>query len=65
MSQWLTCFRPGTLSFVTYYLLKNPNVMRKLVDEIDEVIGDEKPQYEHLSRLPYLTGMRHHASLAA
>lgn len=46
----------GTLSFLTYYLLKHPNVMRKLRDEIEEVIGTEQPQYEHLSKLPYLTG---------
>ena len=30
--------------------------MRKLRDEIEEVIGTEQPQYEHLSKLPYLTG---------
>lgn len=46
----------GTLSFLTYYLLKNPDVMRKLRNEIDDVIGDGQPQYEHLSKLPYLTG---------
>jgi hypothetical protein len=46
----------GTLSFITYYLLKYPDVMRKLRNEIDDVIGDGKPQYEHLSKLPYLTG---------
>jgi len=46
----------ATLSFLTYYLLKHPNVMRKLRDDIEEVIGTEQPQYEHLSKLPYLTG---------
>jgi hypothetical protein len=46
----------GTLSFITYYLLKNPDVMRKLRDEIDEVIGMKQPQYEHLNKLPYLIG---------
>jgi hypothetical protein len=46
----------GTLSFLTYYLLKNPDVMRKLRSEIDEVIGTEQPKHEHLSKLPYLTG---------
>lgn len=30
--------------------------MRRLRDEIDEVIGMSQPQYEHLSNLPYLTG---------
>jgi hypothetical protein len=49
----------GTLSFLTYYLLKNPDVMRKLHNEIDEVIGQEQPQYVHLSKLPYLTGEIH------
>jgi hypothetical protein len=46
----------GTLSFLTYYLLRHPGVMRKLREEIEEVIGTERPQYEHLSKLPYLTG---------
>jgi hypothetical protein len=46
----------ATLRFLTYYLLKHPNVMCKLRDEIEEVIGTEQPQYEHLSKLPYLTG---------
>ena len=30
--------------------------MHKLCDKIEEVIGTEQPQYEHLSKLPYLTG---------
>lgn len=46
----------GTLSFATYYLLKNPDTMRKLRDEIDEVIGEEVPGLQHLSKLHYLTG---------
>ncbi|KIM86528.1 hypothetical protein PILCRDRAFT_815766 [Piloderma croceum F 1598] len=47
----------ATLSFLTYYLLKHPDVMRKLRDEIEEVIGTEQPQYEHLGKLPYLTAV--------
>ena len=30
--------------------------MRKLRDEVDEVIGNEIPTVAHLSKLPYLTG---------
>lgn len=47
----------GTLSFMTYYLIKNPDVMRKLRDEVDRVIGDQLIRPEHLSKLPYLTGV--------
>lgn len=47
----------GTLSFAIYYLLKNPDVIRKLRDEIDAVIGEGQPKYEHLSKLPYLTAI--------
>lgn len=47
----------GTLSFITYYLLKNPDVMRKLRDEVDRVVGDRQIQAEHLTNLPYLTGL--------
>ena len=31
-------------------------MMRKLRDEVDEVIGSEPPTVAHLSKLPYLTG---------
>ncbi|KAL0949758.1 hypothetical protein HGRIS_009796 [Hohenbuehelia grisea] len=44
----------GTLSFVVYYLLKNPEAMRKLRAEIDSVVGDRPIQYEDLSKLHYL-----------
>ncbi|KAF4598867.1 hypothetical protein EYR38_007278 [Pleurotus pulmonarius] len=47
----------GTLAFVVYYLLKNPEALRKLRAEIDEVVGEGPVQYEHLSKLPYLTAV--------
>ena len=47
----------GTLSFLTYYLLKHPRVMRKLREEVDEVLGDNLPQVNDLGKLPYLTGL--------
>ena len=31
--------------------------MRKLRDEVDTVIGDQQIRVEHLSKLPYLTGL--------
>jgi cytochrome P450/NADPH-cytochrome P450 reductase len=42
---------------MVYYLLKNPETLRKLRAEIDEVLGDRPVQYEHLGKLKYLTGM--------
>lgn len=45
------------MSFITYYLLKNPEVMRLLREEVDHVIGDQQIQLEHLNKLPYLTGL--------
>ncbi|KAJ8488103.1 hypothetical protein ONZ45_g14089 [Pleurotus djamor] len=47
----------GTLAFVVYYLLKNPEAMRKLRAEIDTVVGDRPIQYEDLSKLPYLVAV--------
>lgn len=44
------------LTFATYYLLKNPEALRKLREEIDSVVGDEEIRLEHLSKLPYLIG---------
>lgn len=46
----------GMLSFATYYLLKSPEAMRKLHQEIDDVCGDRPVQLDDLSRLPYVNG---------
>ena len=47
---------PGTLSFLTYYLLKHPHVMRKLREEIDTTIGDRPMNVKDVNKLPYLLG---------
>lgn len=44
------------LTFATYFLLKNPDTLRKMRDQIDEVCGNETITLEHLSRLTYVTG---------
>lgn len=44
------------MSFMVYYLLKNPETMRKLRAQIDEVIGVRPVQYEDFANLPYLIG---------
>jgi cytochrome P450 / NADPH-cytochrome P450 reductase len=46
----------GLLSFMTYYLLKNPETMRKLRAEVDEVLQGRPLQVSELSKLPYLIG---------
>ena len=46
----------ATLSFFTYYVLKKPEVLRKLRAELDQVLGDEPPQLTDLNKLPYLAG---------
>ncbi|KAI0729796.1 cytochrome P450 [Fomitopsis betulina] len=45
----------ATLSFFTYYVLKKPEVLRKLRAELDEVLGGEVPQLGDFNKLPYLT----------
>lgn len=45
------------LNFVIYYLLKYPDVYRKLQQEVDSVLGQDPIQPEHLSKLPYVVGM--------
>ncbi|KAK7038997.1 hypothetical protein VNI00_010389 [Paramarasmius palmivorus] len=47
----------GMMSFMTYYLIKNPHVMRKLQAEVDEVLGGQPPQLQDLSKMPYLTAV--------
>jgi cytochrome P450 / NADPH-cytochrome P450 reductase len=44
------------LGFTTYYLLKNPDALEKLREEIDTVLGDQPIQYEDMSKMPYLVG---------
>ena len=40
------------LSFVFYYLLKHPEVLRKAQQEVDDVVGEQAVQQAHLARLP-------------
>ncbi len=44
----------GMLSFATYFLCKNPRVLNKAREVVDEVLGDEMPRVEHLGRLRYI-----------
>ncbi|KAH8824605.1 fatty acid hydroxylase [Flagelloscypha sp. PMI_526] len=44
----------GTLSFMTYFLLKHPEAMRKLREEVDTVVGKRPVMYEDLSKLVYM-----------
>ncbi|KAK1223348.1 hypothetical protein PQX77_013780 [Marasmius sp. AFHP31] len=47
----------GMMSFMVYYLIKNPQTMRKLQAEVDEVLGGEPAQFQDLSKMPYLTAV--------
>ncbi|OSC98018.1 bifunctional P-450/NADPH-P450 reductase [Trametes coccinea BRFM310] len=44
----------GMLTFTTYYLLKDPEAMRKLREEIDTKIGNRTPTVHDVNKLPYL-----------
>jgi cytochrome P450 / NADPH-cytochrome P450 reductase len=44
----------GLLSFLFYYLLKNPSAYRAAQKEVDEVIGRGPITYAHMSKLPYI-----------
>lgn len=44
----------GMLSFATYFLIKNPQVLLKARAEVDAALGDEMPRLEHLGRLRYI-----------
>ncbi|PRG69631.1 cytochrome [Burkholderia cenocepacia] len=44
----------GLLSFATYFLLKNPDVLQRARDMVDEVVGNDTPRIEHLARLRYV-----------
>ncbi|KAF5962768.1 Fum6p, partial [Fusarium bulbicola] len=42
------------LSFCFYYLLENPDVLRKVQQEVDTVLGSDTITVDHLSNMPYL-----------
>lgn len=42
------------LSFTSYYLLKNPEAMRKAQEEIDRVVGTGPVTFQHMSKLGYV-----------
>lgn len=44
------------LTFITYYLVKNPEAMRKLREEIDTKIGSRPMTTSDVHKLPYLIG---------
>ncbi|EKM50262.1 uncharacterized protein PHACADRAFT_213993 [Phanerochaete carnosa HHB-10118-sp] len=44
----------GMLTFTMYYLLKNPEAMRKLREEVDGTIGDRPMTVDDVHKLPYL-----------
>ena len=46
----------GLLSFAIYFLLKNPDVVRRARAEVDEVLGGAlAPSFEQIRRLSYVT----------
>ena len=44
------------LTFIMYFLLKNPEAMRKLREEIDTKIGSRPMASSDVHKLPYLLG---------
>ncbi|KAF7299882.1 Fatty acid hydroxylase [Mycena chlorophos] len=51
----------GMMTFMVYYLLKNPETMRKLRAQVDEVLGDRPVQYEDFDKLTYLVAVMREA----
>ena len=47
----------GLLSFVFYYLLRNPAAYQKAQQEVDNVIGKGPITIEHLSNIPYINAV--------
>ncbi|XP_046574767.1 cytochrome P450 3A17-like [Haliotis rubra] len=44
----------NTLHFVAYSLAKNPDVQKRLTEEIDSVLGDKTPDYDNIGGLKYM-----------
>lgn len=44
----------GLLSFALYLLLKNPEVLKKAYEEVDQIFTDTVPTYKQVTRLKYI-----------
>jgi cytochrome P450/NADPH-cytochrome P450 reductase len=44
----------GLLSFALYLLLKNPNKLKKAQTQVDEVLKNDTPTFEHINKLTYI-----------
>ncbi|TVX94690.1 bifunctional cytochrome P450/NADPH--P450 reductase [Paenibacillus agilis] len=44
----------GLLSFAIYYLLKNPDALKKAYQEVDQVLTSPTPTYEQVLQLKYI-----------
>ena len=55
-SDWDRRLVIGMLTFIMYYLLKNPEAMRKLREEVDTMIGSRLMTVDDVNKLPYLIG---------
>ena len=44
----------GMLSFTTYLLLENPEILAKAQAEVDRVLGNDLPTVKHISKLSYI-----------
>lgn len=43
----------GTLMSLIRYLIENPDVQKRLQEEVDTIVGDELPFLDHRSEMPY------------
>ncbi|XP_056019949.1 cytochrome P450 3A6-like isoform X2 [Ostrea edulis] len=44
----------STMTFMSYCLATNPEIQKKLIDEIDSVLGKELPTYDNVLKVDYL-----------
>ncbi|KAF7794903.1 hypothetical protein EIP86_006046 [Pleurotus ostreatoroseus] len=51
----------GLLTFCLYYMMKNPEAMRKAREEVDEVLGDQQIQIGDLGKLKYINAIMREA----
>ncbi|KAM4694840.1 cytochrome P450 2K4-like [Discoglossus pictus] len=65
LSIMVTLFSAGTettastIRWAIFFMIKNPEIQKRVHEEIDKVIGSAQPRFEHRKHMPYTNAVLH------